>query len=441
MGHVKPGLGEPIVSRRRFLGTGARVGVASAMAGTTLGRIVPRPARAAGVTLTYMGLQSVNFPHAADQMLAAFERIHPGVKTQFLDVSGFAGGNEYQNLVTALDAGDGGIDVFDSDVIWQTQLARAGWALPLDKVFPPSARRDYAPAMIWADTIGPHIYGIPWMLDTGHLYYRKDILDANGFKPAATWQEMHDQGVILARKYPTMVPFVASYQQGQQLICNFLECAWSNGGDVLDPKTGSVVIYSPQNLQALELMISLIVDRVVQLGIVSMDLDTGRQIFTNGNAIYHRNWNYAYVDSQQNPKLVGKVGVTAPPHFPGHSSASCAGGWQYGVNAYSNHVDEAVELALFMGSARMQVFKTLHSDFSPAYLPANTDPRVVRQYPYYPMLAEQARIARARPKVSNWTTLSTVAEAELAKALTRAKSPQQALKDAQGKMETVMAGA
>jgi multiple sugar transport system substrate-binding protein len=238
-----------------------------------------------------------------------------------------------------------------------------------------------------------------------------------------------------------MVPFVACYSPDAQLICNFLEYSWSNGGNFLDPATGSVVLYSPQNLQALELMISLIKDRVVQPGIASMDIGTAAQFFTSGNAIYHRNWNFAYADSQQNPQLVGKVGVAAPPHFPGHVSASCAGGWQYAVNAFSAHLDEAIELARFMGSARMQVFRTLHSDFSPAYLPANYDPQVVKRYPYYPLLAEQARIARSRPKTSNWTRLSSAAEAELLKALLGQKSPQQALKDAQEKVETILAGA
>ncbi len=57
------------------------------------------------------------------------------------------------------------------------------------------------------------------------------------------------------KKYPKMVPFVACYQAGQQLICNFMEYSWSAGGDFLDPKTGAVIFNSPQNLEALEMMI------------------------------------------------------------------------------------------------------------------------------------------------------------------------------------------
>jgi multiple sugar transport system substrate-binding protein len=441
MGHTKRAVGRQWVSRRGLLGTGATVAAGAALAGTALIRMGMRPAQAAGATLTYMGLESAAFPQVTEQMLAQFERTHPGVRAQFLPAPAGGAGSYHDKLVSVLAAHDGSVDVFDSDVIWQAQWVPAGWVMPLDHAFPPAAQQHYAPAMIWADTYHSHIYGIPWMLDTGHLFYRRDILDQEGLKPATTWQELHDQGVMLHKKYPDMVPFVACYQAGQQLICNFLEYAWSAGGDVLDPKTGTVVFDSPANLQALEMMIRLMKDRVAQPGIVSMDLDTGRTIFTSGKAIYHRNWNYAYADAQQNPTLVGKIGVSAPPHFPGHAPASCAGGWQYVVNAASTHIDEAIELARFMGSPTMQVFKTLHSDFSPAFLPANSDPRVVKRYPFYPELAAQARLARARPKTSAWTHMSTAAEIELTNALIGRKSPRQALKDAQGTIESILAGA
>jgi multiple sugar transport system substrate-binding protein len=245
---------------------------------------------------------------------------------------------------------------------------------------------------------------------------------------------------MLKKKYPNMIPFVGCYQKGQQLVCNFMEYSWGAGGDFLNHKTGKVIFDSPQNLRALEQMISLIKNKVTQPGIVSMGLDVGRAIFTQGNAIYHRNWNYVYVVSQVNPKLVGKVGVTAVPSFPGFPQVSCAGGWQYVVNNFSQNRNLAIELAVFMGSPKMQVYRTLHSDQSPAYLPANDDPRVLKRFPYYKLLAEQAKIARSRPKTPFWTGMSRVAEAELTNALIGSKSPQRALKDAQGKIEAFLAG-
>jgi len=71
--------------------------------------------------------------------------------------------------------------------------------------------------------------------------------------------------------------------------------------ELLDPKTGAVVLDSPQNLEALNTMVTFVKKKTVQPGVVSMDLDVGRQIFTNGNAVYHRNWNYATPSRRPTP--------------------------------------------------------------------------------------------------------------------------------------------
>ena len=429
-------------SRRDFLATSAKVGAGAALASAGL-ELVWRSADtvdAAGVTLTYIGLKSAANTNVQINMLKQFAHLHPGVTTQFVTAPTGAADSYHDKLVTIFSAHDSSIDVADSDVIWQAQWAPAQWAAPLDAVFSPAQQKNYVPAMIVSDTVGGHIYGIPWLMDTGHLFYRKDILAANGLKPARTWQELLTQSLMLQKKYPKMTPYVACYQKGQQLICNFMEYVWTNGGDLLDPKTGSVVLDSPQNVQALDTMVTFVNKKIVQTGIVSMDLDVGRQIFTNGNAIYHRNWNYAYALSQANPKLVGKVGVTDIPVYPGHATASCAGGWQYIVNNYSKNRDLAIKLAAFMGGAAMQKYKTLHAEWTPAYLPMYDDKDIKAKYPYYPLIAQQAKTARSRPKTPVWTHISNAVEAELSNALTGTKSSKQALSDAATQVKGIISG-
>ena len=112
--------------------------------------------------------------------------------------------------------------------------------------------------MIWADTVGGHIYGIPWLLDTGHLFYRKDILDANGLKPATTWQELHDQGVMLAEEVSQDGALRGLLPVGPaadlQLHGVFLE----QRRRFPRSQDGRAWCFnSPQNVEALEMMISL----------------------------------------------------------------------------------------------------------------------------------------------------------------------------------------
>jgi maltose-binding protein MalE len=93
-----------------------------------------------------------------------------------------------------------------------------------------------------------------------------------------------------------------------------------------------------------------------------------------------------------------------------------------------------------MGSPQMEKYKTLHAEWTPAYLPANSDKDVVRTYPYYPLLAEQAKTAKSRPKTPFWTHVSNAVEAELTNALTGTKPAKKALTDATSQVKTILSG-
>jgi len=56
-------------------------------------------------------------------------------------------------------------------------------------------------------------------------------------------------------------------------------------------------------------------------------------------------------------------------------------------------------------------------------------------------VAAQAKYERPRHKTAFWTAMSTAAEQELTNALIGKKASQQALKDVQGKIEAILAGA
>ncbi|NIR14407.1 MAG: extracellular solute-binding protein, partial [Desulfobacterales bacterium] len=75
------------------------------------------------------------------------------------------------------------VDVFLMDVIWPSEFAAAGWAFPLDKYFTPEEQAGYLEGSILANSYKGNIYGVPLFVDSGMLYYRKDLLDTYGFAP------------------------------------------------------------------------------------------------------------------------------------------------------------------------------------------------------------------------------------------------------------------
>jgi multiple sugar transport system substrate-binding protein len=96
----------------------------------------------------------------------------------------------HQQLVQALSQRDGSIDVYTGDIIWISEFAGAGWSAPLDDYFGPSVQAQYFPGVINACTYSGQMHALPWYLDAGMLYYRKDLLDAANIPVPTQWSEL-----------------------------------------------------------------------------------------------------------------------------------------------------------------------------------------------------------------------------------------------------------
>ena len=294
------------LNRRDFLSHGVRAGVGLAAASSGLAlRSAPRVS-AAQTTLNYISVS--NIPGVKEAMISQFEHAHPGVKVSIS--YGPATEDQYHDkMVTLLAAKDSSIDVFDTDVIWPPEMALPGWLAPLDAYLSPALRKKYSPSMIDAQTFNGHLVGIPYYMDSGHLIYRKDLLDAHGFQAPKTWLELAQQAQVITKANKGLYGYVADWSKNEQLSDNFFEFIWSNGGDVLD-HNGKVVINSPQNVEAVQMMRDFIAKyQIMAPGVLSIGLEPGRTLFTEGHAVFHRNWGYAYALSEnasQGSKIVEK---------------------------------------------------------------------------------------------------------------------------------------
>ena len=129
-------------SRRDFLATSAKVGAGLALPARAWSCACAKPTRRRRHPHLHGPEQSSALPHGQEDVHRAVHEAAPWRHCQVRPVPVTSAANAYHDkLVTMLSAHDGSIDVFDSDVIWQAQWAPAGWAAPLDKVFPPRRRR------------------------------------------------------------------------------------------------------------------------------------------------------------------------------------------------------------------------------------------------------------------------------------------------------------
>lgn len=376
---------------------------------------------------------------AVDAMIKLYESRNPNIQIVFVEGPAGAAAMHDRN-VTMFAAADGSIDVINIDVIWPPEFASPGWLMPLDEHFPPEEQKKYVPAMIDAQTVGGHIYGVPYINDIGNFYYRRDILEEAGMDAPDTWMDL----VKICQKLqdpPELFGFITDFSRGEQLSCNFVEYLWSNNGEFLD-KTGKKVLFNEEEgVEALQFMVDLIHKyKIVQPGILTMTLDEGRTIFTEGHAIFHRNWNYVWNLAEDDPgsKIVGTVGVDVIPRFPQGEHATCLGGWSHSVNNFSKHKDEAAKFAVFMSGWEVQKHRALYGLQTPTILKLLTEPDVVAKRPVYPRLMEIAYGARSRPKSPFYSQISDIIQGELHEALLLGKTVKETLDSAAKEIESII---
>src|ERR1700732_297803 len=171
------------VNRREFI---KRTGLALAGATAVSTFVGPRRVWAAGpVELTFASAKFYGKQTIAE-VVNAFNGFQCKMHVTYKELPPPSSSTEvHQTLVQQLARRNGDPDVFTQDIIWIAEFAAAKWALPLDEYFKDSAN-DYFSGMVQACTWQGKLTALPWFVDSGMLYYRKDL----GFNAPTSWQEL-----------------------------------------------------------------------------------------------------------------------------------------------------------------------------------------------------------------------------------------------------------
>lgn len=202
------------------------------------------------------------------------------------------GPSESGTLLTLYDntlrARSGSFDVLNIDVVWPAQFASNGWTVDLTSKWPESDRANYLPGPIKSCTYNNQVVAAPMRTDLGILYYRTDAIS----KAPTTFDELKSMAQSNASKAKIGYAWQGSQYEG--LVCDFSEVLQGYGGNVLDPNNSKkVIVNSPEAVQALTEMVSW-VGTISPVAITTYTEEPCRQAFQNGDAIFMRNWPYAY---------------------------------------------------------------------------------------------------------------------------------------------------
>lgn len=397
----------------------------------------PRPAGPATLVFKTNKLPSQEPIRA---LLDRFERMNPGVKVRH-EILPSSTDEQHQFYATNLYSRGADFDVFALDIIWVPEFARAGWLMDLSSLMDRSYLDEYLPGAVESVTWGGRIWAVPWFLDAGVLYYRKDLLDKYGLKPPDTFPELMDaaQKVMRGEKNPRLRGYLWQGRQYEGLVCTALEHIWGNGGEVIG-QDGRCALDSPQAVEALGFMRDLIsLHRVSPEYVTTAEEEDCRHVFGNGDAVFMRNWPYCWaIFNQEGSRIRGKFGIKVMPHFPGHASAATLGGWQLGMNANTRYPAEAWKLLKFMAGHDAKKALVMEFGFKPTRRSLYRDRDIAGKHPLIAELAETMKYARPRPVSPNYPRISQVMQEEFSAAVTGTKAPADAMRDAKAKIDAVL---
>ena len=392
----------------------------------------------AETTLVFKHGKLFGDPAPLRALLDEFERLHPGMKVldETLPAESDA---QHQFYAINLRARSAAFDVLAVDVIWVAEFAHAGWLHELSAALPAADRDAFFPGPLAAVTYRGRIYALPWFVDAGLLYYRRDLLDKHGFAVPRTWSELVRTAQAVMAREPGIAGFAWQGRQYEGLVCNALEYMRGNGGAVLHD--GRVVLDSPENRAALEFM----ADLVHRFGVTPASVTTAteepsRILFGQGRALYLRNWPYAWrLFQDPRSRVHGRVGVAMLPHFEGGVPAATLGGWQLAVNRHSRHPEAATQLARFLTAATAQKRLALDYGFQPARVALYRDAELVAAQPLLAQLERVFAAAQPRPVTPQYVRVSQVLQSALSAVVAGLRTPADALAAAQERIREIVA--
>ena len=295
------------------------------------------------------------------------------------------------------------VDVMAIDVVWPGVLDRhlldlTAHVKDLEPAFFPS---------VWSNNIvDGRVKSVPNFIDAGVLFYRSDLLEKHGEQPPKTWQEMARiaakvQDAERAAGSKNLHGFVFHGKAYEGLSCEALEWVSSFGGGSFVEPDGSVSANNPKAVAAFKLVASWI-GTISPKGVLAYQEEEARAVFQNGDAVFMRNWPYAYLLSQDDSSPVkGKVGMMLlPSGGEGGRHAAALGGWQWAVSAYTKAPEASIALVRMLSDAQTQKQNFLQMGVSPSRLDVYEDPEVKAKGPHLVLLKEAFASAVARPSTA-----------------------------------------
>ncbi len=392
------------------------------------------------IKLVVWGLQSGPATKGLDAQIAEFERRHPNIDVQALQMG--AGGMNPQKLITAI-AGKVPPDVVDQDRFTIGDWASRDTFMNLDTLI----KRDQAKKdgikpqefykACWSEaTYNGKVYAIPFSTDDRALYYSKTLFRAAGLdpnKPPQTWDELLECAKKLT-KYGRdgdfeRIGFLPNYGNSWLYLYS-----WQNGGEFMSTDGRTCTMNNKYSVDALKYMTS-VYDSLKGVeatnsfssafkaneldpfltGLVAMKIDGNW--FLDGIARYGPELDFAVAPAPvPRERLEGKGRFAGQPKF-----ITWSGGFSFAIPKGAKHVEESWAFIKWMVSPEAtriacQAQKEYNASKGRPYVPSMTadvkvNEMIFKEFaPVLPKYRDSLRLFLDLMKVSKYRPVTFVGQ-------------------------------
>ena len=380
-------------------------------------------------------------PDLMRKLFDQYQTANPGVKID-IETGGATSELQRQYLSTVLNAKDSAIDIYMIDIVNPSQYFNAGWLEPLDAyVGGAAALKPYLPVYAAANTVNGKVAAMPAFADSMFMYYRKDLLEKHGIKEPKTWDELSAAAkkVMDAEKQPNLQGLSIQGAPIEGAVCTFLLPYWSQG-KAFNDADGKMTLDKAAAEKGMAMWLKMVDDGVMKKNIAEVTTPVTVNEFKAGQVLFAINWGFAWdrFKDDADSQVKGKVGVMPLPAVAGGKSATCVGGWQWALSAFSKNKAAAANLVKFMSTPAASKFLAVEGSLMPTYASVYTDADVVKQVPWFKDAAGVVVAGQARPISPQYGQVSDAIRTNTNAILARTKTPAEGVAEIESKLSRVM---
>ena len=400
---------------------------------------------AAQTTLRVFAGGSGQRPDLTRLLAADYMQRNPGVRVE-IETGGATSDLQRQYLSTVLNARDPSIDVYLMDVVNPAQYHGAAWLEPLNKLIgePRVALAPYLAAYATSNVVDGELAAMPAWADAMFLYYRRDLLEKHRQPLPRTWDELAAvaRAVQAAEKAQGGPPLQGLSLQGAPIegtVCTFLLPYWGQGKAFNDAQ-GRLTMDRDAAARGLQMWLSMMDTGVIKRNVAEVRTQDTTNEFKAGQVLFAISWSFGWdrFDNDADSKVRGRVGVMPLPAMAGGRAATCLGGWQWAVSAYSRHKAEAAKLVRFLSSAEASRFYAVRGALLPSHTALYSDAAVLQALPWIAQARDALTMAQSRPLSPDYPQVSDTIRTATNAVLARTKTPERAAAEVGSRLARVM---